>query len=35
MDVYFAGLHEMRNRDEPPSTEEERGLTARFGMETV
>src|SRR5271155_1447689 len=35
MDAYFAGLHELWNRDQPPSPEEERGLMARFGMETV
>jgi mannose-6-phosphate isomerase-like protein (cupin superfamily) len=35
MDAYFAGLHELWNRDEPPSPAEERGLMARFGMETV
>jgi hypothetical protein len=33
MDAYFAGLHELWNRDEPPSTEEERSLMARFGMD--
>ena len=35
MDAYFAGLHELWNRDEPPSTDEERQLMTRFGMETV
>jgi mannose-6-phosphate isomerase-like protein (cupin superfamily) len=35
MDTYFAGLHELWNRDEPPSTDEERALMARFGMETA
>jgi mannose-6-phosphate isomerase-like protein (cupin superfamily) len=35
MDAYFAGLHELWNRDEPPSPDEERGLMARFGMEPV
>jgi mannose-6-phosphate isomerase-like protein (cupin superfamily) len=35
MDAYFAGLHELWNRDHPPSTDEERGLMARFGMEAV
>jgi mannose-6-phosphate isomerase-like protein (cupin superfamily) len=35
MDAYFAGLHELWNRDQPPSTDEERALMARFGMETV
>jgi mannose-6-phosphate isomerase-like protein (cupin superfamily) len=33
MDAYFAGLHELWNRDEPPSVDEERALMARFGME--
>jgi mannose-6-phosphate isomerase-like protein (cupin superfamily) len=33
MDAYFAGLHDLWNRDEPPSPEEERALMARFGME--
>lgn len=35
MDEYFAGLHELWNREEPPSRDEERALMARFGMETV
>jgi mannose-6-phosphate isomerase-like protein (cupin superfamily) len=35
MDGYFAGLHELWNRDEPPSVDEERSLMARFGMEAV
>ena len=35
MDAYFADLHELWNRDEPPSVEEERRLMARFGMETL
>jgi mannose-6-phosphate isomerase-like protein (cupin superfamily) len=35
MDAYFAGLHELWNRDEPPSPDEERALMARFGMETT
>jgi len=35
MDAYFAGLHELWNRDEPPSPDEERALMARFGMEPV
>jgi mannose-6-phosphate isomerase-like protein (cupin superfamily) len=34
MDGYFAGLHDLWNRDEPPSPDEERALMARFGMET-
>jgi mannose-6-phosphate isomerase-like protein (cupin superfamily) len=33
MDAYFAGLHELWNRDQPPSTEEERALMTRFGMD--
>jgi hypothetical protein len=33
MDAYFAALHELRHRDEPPTTGEERALMARFGME--
>ena len=35
MDVYFAGLHELWNRAEPPTPDEERALMARFGMEVV
>lgn len=35
MDAYFAGLHDLWNRDEPPSPEEEGALMARFGMEVV
>lgn len=35
MDAYFAGLHELWNRDEPPSPDEERALMARFGMEAA
>ncbi len=35
MDAYFAGLHELWNRDEPPTAEEERALMGRFGMETI
>ena len=34
MDAYFAGLHDLWNRDEPPAPDEERALMARFGMET-
>jgi mannose-6-phosphate isomerase-like protein (cupin superfamily) len=34
MDAYFAALHELWNRAEPPSPDEERALMARFGMET-
>ena len=33
MDAYFAALHELWHRDQPPSPEEERALMARFGME--
>lgn len=33
MDAYFAAMHELWNRDEPPSPDEERALMARFGME--
>ena len=35
MDAYFAGLHDLWNRAEPPSSDEERALMARFGMEAV
>jgi mannose-6-phosphate isomerase-like protein (cupin superfamily) len=35
MDAYFAGLHELWGRSEPPSPEEERALMTRFGMEPV
>ncbi len=35
MDAYFASLHELWNRDQAPSPEEERELMGRFGMETV
>jgi mannose-6-phosphate isomerase-like protein (cupin superfamily) len=35
MDAYFANLHELWNRGDPPAPEEERALMARFGMETV
>jgi mannose-6-phosphate isomerase-like protein (cupin superfamily) len=35
MDAYFAGLHELWNRAEPPTADEERALMARFGMEAV
>ncbi len=35
MDAYFAGLHELWNRTEPPTPDEERALMARFGMEAV
>ncbi len=33
MDAYFAALHELWNRDQPPLPEEERTLMSRFGME--
>ena len=33
MDAYFAALHELWHREQPPSAEEERALMARFGME--
>ncbi len=35
MDAYFAGLHELWNRPEPPTPDEERALMAQFGMEAV
>jgi len=35
MDAYFAGLHELWNRDEPPTPDQERALMRQFGMETV
>jgi mannose-6-phosphate isomerase-like protein (cupin superfamily) len=35
MDAYFAGLHDLWNRDSPPTTDEERALMARFGMDTL
>ena len=35
MDAYFAELHELWNRGEAPSPDEERALMARFGMETA
>ena len=35
MDAYFAGLHELWNRAEPPTAAEERTLMSRFGMETI
>jgi mannose-6-phosphate isomerase-like protein (cupin superfamily) len=34
LDAYFAGLHELWNRPEPPTPDEERALMARFGMVT-
>ena len=33
MDAYFAGLHDLWNRDQAPSPAEERALMSRFGME--
>jgi mannose-6-phosphate isomerase-like protein (cupin superfamily) len=33
MDAYFADLHDLWNRGEPPTPDEERALMARFGME--
>lgn len=33
MDAYFADLHALWNRDQPPSPDEERALMSRFGME--
>ena len=35
MDAYFAGLHALWTRGEPPSPDEERELMARYGMEAV
>jgi hypothetical protein len=35
MDGYFAGLHELRNRGETPTPDEERALMARYGMKAV
>ncbi len=35
MDAYFAGLHELWDRTRPPTSDEERALMARFGMEVV
>jgi mannose-6-phosphate isomerase-like protein (cupin superfamily) len=32
LDAYFADLHELWNRPEPPTPDEERALMARFGM---
>ncbi len=33
MDAYFAALHDLWHREQPPSPDEERALMARFGME--
>jgi mannose-6-phosphate isomerase-like protein (cupin superfamily) len=35
MDAYFAGLHDLWNRAQPPTADDERALMARFGMETT
>jgi mannose-6-phosphate isomerase-like protein (cupin superfamily) len=35
MDAYFARLHDLWNRDQPPSPDEERALMASFEMETA
>jgi mannose-6-phosphate isomerase-like protein (cupin superfamily) len=35
MDAYFAGLHDLWNREVQPSPDEERALMNRFGMETT
>jgi mannose-6-phosphate isomerase-like protein (cupin superfamily) len=35
MDAYFAELHALWGRDEPPSPDEERALMASYGMEAV
>jgi mannose-6-phosphate isomerase-like protein (cupin superfamily) len=35
MDAYFARLHELWGRAEPPTPDEERALMARFGMEAA
>jgi mannose-6-phosphate isomerase-like protein (cupin superfamily) len=33
MDAYFAALHDLWHREQPPAPDEERALMARFGME--
>ena len=33
MDAYFAALHALWNRPEPPAPDEERALMSRFGMD--
>jgi mannose-6-phosphate isomerase-like protein (cupin superfamily) len=33
MDAYFAALHDLWHRDEPPTPAQEQDLMARFGME--
>jgi mannose-6-phosphate isomerase-like protein (cupin superfamily) len=35
MDAYFAELHELWQRPEPPTPAQERALMSRFGMEAV
>jgi mannose-6-phosphate isomerase-like protein (cupin superfamily) len=35
MDAYFARLHDLWNRGQAPTQDEERALMARFGMETA
>jgi mannose-6-phosphate isomerase-like protein (cupin superfamily) len=35
MDAYFADLHALWDRDQPPSPDEERALMSRFGMESA
>jgi mannose-6-phosphate isomerase-like protein (cupin superfamily) len=34
MDAYFARLHDLWNRDAPPTSDEEQTLMSQFGMET-
>jgi mannose-6-phosphate isomerase-like protein (cupin superfamily) len=33
MDAYFAALHDLWHREQPPTPDEERSLMERFGME--
>lgn len=33
MDAYFAALHDLWHREQPPTPDEERALMAQFGME--
>ena len=33
MDAYFAALHDLWHREQPPTPDEERALMERFGME--
>ena len=35
MDAYFAGLDELWSRDDTPTSEQERSLMSRFGMEVI